>query len=55
MGNIRPCEAFRLIAREQKYVMDYNRVYCRWFLGRFWLVSLVVVGGFGSFWLVPCF
>ena len=24
-------------------------------LGSFWLVLLVVVGGFGSFWQVPCF
>ena len=31
-----------------------NRVYC----GSFWLVLLVlwvVLGGFGSFWVVPCF
>ena len=48
MGNIRPCEAFRLIAREQKYVMDYNRVYCRWF----WVVLVGFVGGCRWFWVI---
>ena len=36
------------------YIVAGFGLFC-WFCRRFWVVLLVVLAGFGWFWLVPCF